>query len=78
MESHTTPLRSPPLLGKLRGPKRGPPNFYKEIFEEKETNLLQIKTILVNQIQQKKETNTFSKKNPIWGFPRPTGFLVPL
>ena len=72
MDPQTDPLRSPPLMGRLRGPDGGPPNFYKENFEEeKETMFLKSKSIL-NQIQQKKETNTFSKRNiSIWGLGQP-------
>ena len=66
-------------MGRLRGPDGGPPIFFKENFEEeKETMFLKSKSIL-NQIQQKKETNTFSKKKKsIWGLHRPTGFLAHL
>ena len=61
-------------MGRLRGPDGGPPNFYKENFEEeKETMFLKSKSIL-NQIQQKKETNTFSKKHFYLGLPPPDGF----
>ena len=77
--SSNRPSSHPPLMGRLRGPDGGPPNFYKENFEEeKETMFLKSKSIL-NQLQQKKRNKYISKKNnSIWGCPRPTGFHAPL